>query len=682
MAGPWENYAPSTATGPWAVPPAGLEPGTRAYADWALQQAMAGKILPKVSETPPAWEAPWVTPGVGEPGIPIISDITRSLYPFERNLETSEYRLAVPKIAPATIESVVDAATLTRDIAAGAYNTELDSGRLNLTPELVGRILNLSSFGVTGAMPKLGPGGITRVGREAATKEADGFGIPLTSGQASADLHKLRAEELMRQDGSSAQPIIRTFDDRQSEAIGNAAGALGKELGGTVDDLTGTLTSGLQKKIKLAQKRADALFRFARDGNLTIEPTAAKALPGFVQQRLAGMIVNHELTPMAAAAWREIQDAGLAADRGPLSWRELDELRVKLAKLSATDDYDIAATQGVQDAFDGWLDDLVDQQLFSGDEEALQALKAARAKSVQYLGVTKPKKGDAAGAVIAKMQQGDATAEQIANWLYGADVVSPSLAATDVAKRLKGLFGPSSNQWKAIRASAWSKLINDPATGEIRPTAALAKRIDEFVNQGDTSLAGTLFSENERNRMKALSAVIKRTILPIDAKNPSRPLLGLGDAANDVLVAILSGAVGLKLGGELPGVLAATAVPVFRRAMREAEARAAIANKPPLDALPYAPSLTARIAAMTANDDSDMDLRALSQQLAQGNKPPGVNDDLANILETTGLRPGSTDLSGVDPATRPRPFLPLGMRNLLREEPVTLSAPPLFQLHA
>lgn len=60
MAGPWEKYAaptPAAADGPWSKyaaatdgPPTGAKPGSKAYADWAVAQARAGKKLPQVSQ--------------------------------------------------------------------------------------------------------------------------------------------------------------------------------------------------------------------------------------------------------------------------------------------------------------------------------------------------------------------------------------------------------------------------------------------------------------------------------------------------------------------------------------------------------------------------------------------------------------------------------------------------------
>lgn len=45
-----------------SAPPAGAVPGSRAYADWAAQQARAGKTLPQVSPKPPEWQPPGQRP--------------------------------------------------------------------------------------------------------------------------------------------------------------------------------------------------------------------------------------------------------------------------------------------------------------------------------------------------------------------------------------------------------------------------------------------------------------------------------------------------------------------------------------------------------------------------------------------------------------------------------------------
>lgn len=72
--------------------------------------------------------AEWVTPGQGKGGVPIISDLARSLYPFEQNTATGDLRLAVPKIIPQLAEGAVDAVTLPGDVATGKTDPMSDSG--------------------------------------------------------------------------------------------------------------------------------------------------------------------------------------------------------------------------------------------------------------------------------------------------------------------------------------------------------------------------------------------------------------------------------------------------------------------------------------------------------------------------------------------------------------------------
>ena len=64
-----------------AQPPAGAVPGSRAYADWAAQQARAGKTLPQVSPTPPEWQPPGQRPDLYNSTLATIQGATGSV-PF------------------------------------------------------------------------------------------------------------------------------------------------------------------------------------------------------------------------------------------------------------------------------------------------------------------------------------------------------------------------------------------------------------------------------------------------------------------------------------------------------------------------------------------------------------------------------------------------------------------------
>lgn len=111
-----------------------IEAPDEASALKALQSFSGGSVAAQHS-APAAAPAPadkWVTPGQGEPGvfgIPAgITEFTRSLYPFEKNTETGEMRLAVPAIVSGITEGVADAATLPGDVAAGKIDPLSEAG--------------------------------------------------------------------------------------------------------------------------------------------------------------------------------------------------------------------------------------------------------------------------------------------------------------------------------------------------------------------------------------------------------------------------------------------------------------------------------------------------------------------------------------------------------------------------
>jgi hypothetical protein len=92
----------------------------RALIEEKFPDAAKKAAQPEVAPVPPGGE--WKRLGEGEPGIPIISDITRSLYPVERNSETGEMRPAVPSI----VTSAIEAAKAPGKAVTGEYGLEVD----------------------------------------------------------------------------------------------------------------------------------------------------------------------------------------------------------------------------------------------------------------------------------------------------------------------------------------------------------------------------------------------------------------------------------------------------------------------------------------------------------------------------------------------------------------------------
>lgn len=438
--------------------------------------------------------------------------------------------------------------------------------------------------------------------RPAAAAARD-FGIPLTKGQVSGDLTQLTKEEALRQSGGPAQNIMRNFDAAQQGTIGNVAGGIGSKLGTNPQDMRDLVTSAIQNKVAFHKDQASALYSIAADGGITIKPAMVEALPQIIDHSLeaANVVVDTGpggLTPAASLARKVIeQDAGnltqgmadFAAKGGGIPGTEgisldgLERLRKKLVNInaSATSPTDMAATWAVKTAFDDWLGTAVDNMLVSGDPAALDALKQARSSSHDYLSITNPNSGDQIGATVAKMasmDNGGATAEEVANWLYGADIVSPNLNAPKVAQRVKDLVG--TDAWNAVRASAWERLTQDMATGDPRTATMMAKRIETFLNSKGTTLSNVLYSPAEREQMQKFADALKTTITPRDATNPSRTAWSLGKSITSIYRLLIGTSVGVGTGNAFLGFSAGMSAPVVKGIFSRSQAMKAIGQTP------------------------------------------------------------------------------------------------------
>jgi hypothetical protein len=503
------------------------------------------------------------------------------LAPVERNSKSGELRWAIPSFLEGLFNAGVDAATLPGDAMQGKVpGLDPRTGFKDITPETLGRIVNFSTLAPLAATGAPVQRAAMQEAERLAAKQAQDMGIPLSTGQKTGDIRQLTKEEILRQTDTPAQPIMRRFDETQRAAIEQANGNIGQSFG-PAGDMAGSVQQGLRDKVAFSKQRAESLYKIAEDGNLVIQPQAVADMPKFVESRLQDnpIIMDPTLTPNAVMGLKMLQDAGANAGALNTELKGIELMRKRLNTLSPVTPSDKAATRSVKGAFDDWLQNTIDQALYSGDETAVNALKAARAESKVYLGITSPKTGDVAGKTMAKMVSQDITAEQAANWLFGADIVSPNLNAPLVAAKIKTTLGPFSPEWASVRAAAWKRLTTDLGADEVKSATMLSKRIDNFLGDKGSSLSKVLFSEEERNRMKAFAAVLKRTITPADARNPSRSAFMLSKIMGPALSAVV-GAAGFASGG-WGGLAAAAAVPIFRNIQKVRFASKSVAGKIP-----------------------------------------------------------------------------------------------------
>lgn len=553
----------------------------------AAQQPASPPPAPQmVTQAPqPQQEAGWQPPGA----------IVPIQFPENQSVNGGMPRLAMPSM----LSDILGGLAAPKKAMDGGYDerpVDPQTGDLMpFDPRMMDDVTSLAGTVAGGSVvPK--PVNAAGLAERAALNQADEFGVPLTRGQVSGSNKLLAREEKLRQFEGPAKPIMQRFDQKQRESIGASVDNQGAAFGEQAN-MGERVSNALRDKVAFSKERASSLYDIASEGNLSVKAEALGALPRVMQEKLAAanVTVDERLTPAAKIALEEIQKAGNLdgaisplsnADRslvtdpkgGPsfgVALEALERLRKRVGKLQGTPRSDDSlALNAIRNNLDDWIDQSVDTALFTGDDEALNILKQARAESSNYLGITRPKPGDAAGARIQQMQEDNVTAREVSNWLYGADIVSPSLEAPRVAGRLKLILGPKSEEFSAVRASAWDRLTKDLATGDARSATMVAKRINEFTNGKGRDLAKVLFEPEQLARMRLFAGVLEKTITPKDATNPSRSAFMLGPMMAGVTNSII-GAAGLSVAG-IPGLAAAAALPVFKNVRAMAGAAKAV----------------------------------------------------------------------------------------------------------
>jgi hypothetical protein len=214
-------------------------------------------------------------------------------------------------------------------------------------------------------------------------------------------------------------------------------------------------------------------------------------------------------------------------------------------------------------AFDDWLEETVDRSLYSGDPAAFETLKKARGLWSQYLGMTRPKKGDDAGLLISKMAKQEVTPVEVANWLFGAANVGGAGRPARLLNRITQMFGPDSDELSALRQAMWLKLTFAPDGKDMPGPQLVSQRLAEFLNGKGSDIARVLYSAEQRSKIGAFQQVLKRLVA--DPRATNHPKSGytvtrlLGDGwANAMAV------LGFLGGGIETAVVARLGVPLFR----------------------------------------------------------------------------------------------------------------------
>ncbi|WP_425405851.1 hypothetical protein [Hwanghaeella sp.] len=365
--------------------------------------------------------------------------------------------------------------------------------------------------------------------------------IPLTQGQRTRDLDRIRAEEGMRQGayGSGASGMMRNFDDAQLAAIEKRADKLVPSgFGqGKIPDTGARLQADLIEEAGKQDKAVSVAYMEAREAKAMLDPKTAVSVGKELQSIPKEMqIFSLEGMPQLQGALDKLKKFGTLAKKKtlkPVDIAQIEDFRRGLnTAISGTQGTERAALTRMKSMLDEKLDEAVTNGLFSGDENALGLLKEARDLRTRYGRLFEAGKHDPAGNAMVKiLDEKQASPEQVVNFIIGAGQTQSTSQAIGLVKRIKDAFGPDSEQVQALKDALLYKAFTSLQNGEHRlARTAIAINSRNLLDFKAKYLAKELFTEGELKEIRRLTNEVARTLTPADARNPSRSAWAFLDA--------------------------------------------------------------------------------------------------------------------------------------------------------
>ena len=388
---------------------------------------------------------------------------------------------------------------------------------------------------------------------------ADEFGVPLSKGQATGDFDEIAFEEAARTGarGQGAGRIARAAQETQREAIDQAQDDL--VPGGEVDEATGFVVSSLQAARARAKAGVQDAYDAIPDGTV-ISADAFRSVVPRVTQRLEEFSFA---TPSTAAkqAIKEIQEIPLRLSNKPdaigVEFRAVERVRQKLNSISRrierSDPQGAFEVGVIKGELDNWIEDSVANALIAGDGAALQAVKAARKKYKAFREVfTKSGPGDDVGRMLEtltdpRMNPEGVTPQEMARYMLGGAQVGAPGHSVRMARRVKDILGQKSPEMSALRRAAWLRVVEGSKPGTKPGAQKTASAILNFTKGDGAALARELFSQGEINKMVRFANVLRMTVPPKGATNPSGTAAALARTAQDSADAVTT-AIGVGTG--------------------------------------------------------------------------------------------------------------------------------------
>ena len=373
--------------------------------------------------------------------------------------------------------------------------------------------------------------------------------------------------------GKDAQVQSQAFLKQQGIDIENSASNIIKRFDKgefnieTIEDAGQNIIQGLEKRFTTASNNVETAYNFIdKDGvfqaaNSNIDELTASVTKGINSKT---GIIDKELTPATIKAQKVIKDfvkkykpkkppkdGKKVRKITPATFNEFIIMKRKLSSIykAGSNNTDRAGVNAVIKEWTKFVDDNVDNILFSADKGGVEALKKANKLAsekfklfdINDIKVNGLKINDKAGKVVMKiLNDPDISPDRAIDYIFGRANLGRSSDSMSIIKRLKTVFGVEGKElqkqaaknkdFQSLRTASWEKLVRDSSkNGKFNSQSFFnnwktlkqknkdlldelfepkeIKLIDEFIDEIEKTFKGNLV--NASNTASAMSRIMQ-----------------------------------------------------------------------------------------------------------------------------------------------------------------------------
>lgn len=370
---------------------------------------------------------------------------------------------------------------------------------------------------------------------------------------------QIQAQAFLKQQNidieNSASNIIKRFDKGEFDIE-------------TIEEAGQNIIQGLEKRFTTASNNVETAYNFIdKDGvfqasNSNIDELIASVSKGIKEKT---GIIDKELTPATVKAQKVIKDfvTKYKPKKPPKDGKKIKKIKpatfnefiIMNRKLNSiykagSNNTDRAGVNAVIKEWKKFVDDNVDNILFSPDKGGVEALKKANQLAsekfklfdINDIKVNGLKINDKAGKVVMKiLNDPDITPNKAIDYIFGRANLGKSSDSMSIIKRLKTVFGVEGKElqkqasknkdFQSLRTASWEKLVRDSSkNGKFSSQSFYnnwktlkqknkdlldelfepkeIKLIDEFADEIQKTFKGSLV--NASNTASAMSRIIQQ----------------------------------------------------------------------------------------------------------------------------------------------------------------------------